>query len=218
MKFKKNIVAYLLSIAMCFTIVGAAALTLEQVKELITQTEQEIVVCEENKEDAHSCADILRKMGYDDDSPFIQEMKRVWNEANEKQNSLQAQLDDLNDQKSQLEWSWDGPVLTRSKGVNYGPSGKETYYNLPMQGVVNAMRNRGYDATNYPYWVRSDGCKMLGPYILVAANLSHHPRCSIVPTSLGLGIVADTGYLGWDHIDIATNWYRRKVRTQKLIV
>ena len=60
MKFKKNIVAYLLSIAMCFTIVGAAALTLEQVKELITQTEQEIVVCEENKEDAHSCADILR--------------------------------------------------------------------------------------------------------------------------------------------------------------
>ena len=210
-KFKKNIIAFIITVSICVSIASAA--TLDQINELIVQTEQNITVCEENKEDAHLCADLLRKMGYEDDSPFIQEMKRVWNEANEKQIALQTQLDDLNTQKSQLEWSWDGPVLTRSKGVNYGPSGKETYYNLNMSGVVSMMRNRGYDSTNYPYWVRADGCKMLGPYIIVAANLSHYPRGSIVPTSLGLGLVCDTGYLGWDHIDIATSWHRRKTRT-----
>jgi hypothetical protein len=68
------------------------------------------------------------------------------------------------------------------------------------------MRNRGYDAVNYPYWVRNDGCKMLGPYIMVAANLSRFPRGSIVSTSLGLGICVDTGHLGWNHIDIAVSW------------
>ena len=28
--------------------------------------------------------------------------------------------------------NWNGPVLSRSKGSVYGPSGKETYYNLNM--------------------------------------------------------------------------------------
>lgn len=101
---------------------------------------------------------------------------------------------------------WKGPVLTRSKGVVHGPSGKETYYNLNMSGVVSIMRNMG---NTDEYWVRDDGCKMLGDYIMVAANLNIHPRGSIVETSLGEGIVCDTGGFAKKNpyqIDIATTW------------
>ena len=86
--------------------------------------------------------------------------------------------------------SWDGPVLTASAGTINGPSGKETYYNLNMSGVVSIMRSLG---NTDEYWVRDDGAKMLGNYVMVAANLNVHPRGSIVETSLGLGIVCDTG-------------------------
>lgn len=105
--------------------------------------------------------------------------------------------------------SWNGAVLTRSAGTVIGPSGKETYYNLDMSGVVSIMRNLGYDSTNYPYWVRSDGCKMLGDYIMCAANLNVHPRGTLVQSSLGMCIVCDTGgfaYSNTTQLDIATTW------------
>ena len=101
---------------------------------------------------------------------------------------------------------WNGSVLSASAGVNYGPTGKETYYNLPMQGVVNIMRGMGYTGE---YWVRADGAKMLGDYVMVAANLSVYPRGTLVPTSLGMGIVCDTGGFaaGNPHqLDLATAW------------
>lgn len=102
--------------------------------------------------------------------------------------------------------TWNGSVLSASAGVNYGPSGKETYYNLDMSGVVSIMRGMG---NNDEYWVRADGCKMLGNYIMVAANLSVHPRGSLVETSLGTGIVCDTGGFASgnaNQLDIATTW------------
>ena len=102
--------------------------------------------------------------------------------------------------------SWNGSVLTPSAGVNYGPSGKETYYNLDMSGVVSIMRGMG---NNDNYWVRSDGAKMLGNYVMVAANLNVHPRGSLVETSLGTGIVCDTGGFAYGNatqLDIATSW------------
>jgi 5'-3' exonuclease len=103
-------------------------------------------------------------------------------------------------------YSWSGSKLSRSRGTVTGPNGKETYYNLNMSGVVNTMRRMGnYDA----YWVRSDGCKMLGNYVMIAANLSKHPRGSIVKTSVGLAIVCDTGGFAKNNpnqVDIATNW------------
>ena len=86
--------------------------------------------------------------------------------------------------------TWDGPVLTASAGVVYGPSGKETYYNLDMSGVISNMNNLGY---YYSYWVRDDGVKMFGGYVMCAAALDIHPRGSLVETSLGTGIVCDTG-------------------------
>lgn len=119
------------------------------------------------------------------------------------------QTQSISDYSSDYSYSYDGSKLTKSKGVNYGPSGKETYYNLPMNGVVRIMRNQGFSEEEYPYWVREDGTKMLGDYIMIAANLDERPRGSLVPTSLGMGLVCDTGGFAstsrtW--IDIATNW------------
>ena len=101
---------------------------------------------------------------------------------------------------------WKGPVLNSTRGTITGPSGKETYYNLNMDGVVSIMRSMG---NNDEYWVRDDGCKMLGDYIMVAADLDIHPRGSLVDTSLGKGIVCDTGsFTNNDpyQLDIAVTW------------
>lgn len=105
--------------------------------------------------------------------------------------------------------SWDGPVLTPSAGVVYGPSGKETYYNLDMSGVISIMRGMGFDEANYPYWVDSRGCKYLGDYIMCAANLDVHPRGTTVESSLGTCLVCDTGgfaYSNANQLDIAVAW------------
>lgn len=102
-----------------------------------------------------------------------------------------------------------GGQLTKSAGVYQGPSGKETYYNLPMDGVVNIMRNAGFSEEEYPYWVREDGVKMLGPYVMVAANLQLRPRGSLVESSLGTAIVCDTGGFAANNstqLDIAVSW------------
>lgn len=106
-------------------------------------------------------------------------------------------------------YSWSGSKLTRSAGVNYGPTGKETYYNLNMSGVVSIMRGMGFSSTDYPYWIRSDGAKMLGNYVMVAADLSVYRRGSTVPTSIGMGLVCDTGGFAASNptqLDIATTW------------
>jgi hypothetical protein len=106
-------------------------------------------------------------------------------------------------------YSWDGPILNSYVGTVQGPNGKETYYNLPMHGVVQIMRDAGFSEAEYPYWVRDDGCKMLGDYIMVAADLSIRPRGSIIETSLGTALVCDTGsFVNYNstQIDVAVNW------------
>ena len=103
----------------------------------------------------------------------------------------------------------DGSVLTKSMGVNYFGSQKETYYNLNMDGVVGIMRGIGFVQEDYPYWIRQDGVKMLGNYVIVAANLNVYPRGSLVETSLGTAIVCDTGEFAYNNplqVDIAVNW------------
>ena len=106
--------------------------------------------------------------------------------------------------------NWDSTHhITPRGGVYKGPSGKETYYNLPMGGVVKIMRNIGFTVEDWPYWEREDGCKMFGDYIMVAADLSIRPRGSLIETSMGTGIVCDTGEFIYDNptqIDIAVNW------------
>ncbi|MBR5048823.1 MAG: bacterial Ig-like domain-containing protein [Erysipelotrichaceae bacterium] len=102
--------------------------------------------------------------------------------------------------------AYKGEKLTKKRGTINGPSGKETYYNLNMDGVIRIMRSRG---NNDPYWIREDGCKMLGDYIMVAANLEIRPRGTLVLTSLGMGIVCDTGAFAHRNVyqlDIAVDW------------
>ena len=86
---------------------------------------------------------------------------------------------------------------------------QETYYDLPMAGVMGFCGQSSYS-------VRSDGVK-IDPdgYILVAASLSRYPRCSVVETSLGLGKVYDTGTFALtnpEQFDIATDWTNRDGR------
>lgn len=99
-----------------------------------------------------------------------------------------------------------GGCLTPSGGVHNGPSGLETYYNLPMDGVIQQARNFGIEGE---YWIRPDGCKMYGNYIILACNRDVHPMGSLVETSLGTGISLDTGGFAEGNptqVDVATTW------------
>lgn len=79
---------------------------------------------------------------------------------------------------------------------------KETFYDLNMGVVIN------YCGVSYS--VREDGAKVdQDGYVLVAANLSRYPRCSVVETSLGPGKVYDTGGFAAsnpEQFDLATDW------------
>lgn len=101
-----------------------------------------------------------------------------------------------------------GGGLSKAKGVNMfvdskGVTHRETYYDLNMAGVMKACGGGTYT-------VRADGAKVdQAGYILIAANLSRYPRCSVVETSLGLGKVYDTGGFASTHpdgYDLATDW------------
>ena len=107
---------------------------------------------------------------------------------------------------SSIPTEWSGKRLTKQAGTVQGPSGKETYYNLNMSGIVSRLHRMGYSGE---YWVRDDGVKMFGNYILVAASFDIRPIGTILPTSLGMGIVADTGGFARYNkyqLDIATTW------------
>ena len=121
--------------------------------------------------------------------------------------SLEEDIENSEEYKAiQGAFDYGGPVLTRSRGTITGPSGKETYYNLNMSGCISIMNGRGF---NEPYWVRSDGVKMYGYYVMCAAGLSIRPKGSIVESSNGLAIVVDTGGFASRNprqLDIAVTW------------
>ena len=96
--------------------------------------------------------------------------------------------------------------LTPTGGVYWYGEQKETWYNLPMEGVIAQAQNNGIYGE---YWVREDGVKMYGDYIMLACNRSVHPMGSLVETSLGTGISLDTGAfadINPYQVDIAVNW------------
>ena len=104
------------------------------------------------------------------------------------------------------DYEWDGDVINSYVGTVKGPSGKETFYNLPMGGVIDIMESLGYTGE---YWVREDGAKMFGDFIMVAAELGSRPKGTIIKTSLGWAVVCDTGgFTKWNptQLDIATAW------------
>lgn len=95
--------------------------------------------------------------------------------------------------------------LNKRDGVNYYKGTKETYYNLPMDRVLErADRNFG---SHHKRWVNADGCKMYGPYIICAGPVEMYGE--IVETSLGEGIILDTGAFCLENkhaLDLATTW------------
>ena len=108
-----------------------------------------------------------------------------------------------------------GNHLTQIGGVFQGPSGKETYYNMNMaKSLYNSQHGEGgfeycEEMRDMKYSVRDDGVKMIGPYIMVAANLQTHPKGSIVETSLGTAIVVDECEAAASDrtlLDVATTW------------
>ncbi len=97
--------------------------------------------------------------------------------------------------------------LTATKGIAYGPVGKESYYNLDMSMIVCRMQRKAFPGV---YWIRQDGCKMYGAFVMVAADFNIFPIGSIVPTTLGPSVVTDTGSFTRNGsgvmFDIATSW------------
>ena len=107
------------------------------------------------------------------------------------------------------------PIEMGGLGFYDGPSGKESYWTANYDFVSKTMTAYGFTVEKYPYWIREDGCQMLGEYIICAANIDKHPYGSLIETSLGTGIVCDTGGSFYEEysgdyfvreLDIATIW------------
>lgn len=119
--------------------------------------------------------------------------RRAEAEAAEKKKALEQQQ-----QQQTYSAPSGGGVLTPSSGINWFNGRKETYYNLDMSGVIANAKNMGIQGD---YWVRGDGVKMYGNYVIVAAQMD---KGTIIETSLGTGIVLD--YCPAGTIDIAVSW------------
>lgn len=95
-------------------------------------------------------------------------------------------------------------ILTARLGTIQYEGHKETWYNLNMNKVIERA-DKAFGMTDL-YWVRDDGCKMYGPWIICAGHPSAI-RYSLVETSRGTGIILDTHTVDdITLIDIATNW------------
>lgn len=115
-------------------------------------------------------------------------------------------------QKEKLPTKKERKPLTKSAGTVTWPSGKETYYNLPMNWVVDSLRRKWFDGE---FWVRADGVKMYGKHVMVAAPKGKYKTWEIIPTTLWAGIVCDTGAMKWNRIDIAVNWSNKSSKKKK---
>lgn len=96
-------------------------------------------------------------------------------------------------------------MLTAKAGKIHNPETgfTESWYDLPMEKVVSRAQNMGIPAE---LWIREDGVKMFGPWVIVAAHPSV-TRYSRIQTSLGEGIVLDRHTCSDPQlIDIATDW------------
>lgn len=100
----------------------------------------------------------------------------------------------------------EGKVLTKKGGINTFEGHQESWYNLKMTKVIQRAQANGITGV---YWENSDGLKMYGSYIIVAANYDIYPYGSLVNTSRGIGVVLDTGEFIKKNptmIDLAVAW------------
>ena len=124
---------------------------------------------------------------------------------------LQEEIELLETQVIELGTKIQGPsyapgTLNKASGVAYYDGHRETWYNLDMNTVVAIAHSRGIEGE---YWIREDGAKMLGEFIMIAADQNVHPYGSYVDVSMGTGVVVDSGsfiYSDPYQIDVAVNW------------
>lgn len=80
--------------------------------------------------------------------------------------------------------------------------GVEHYYYPSFDVIEKVAEYCGFDGS---LWVRDDGVVMCGDYVVIAAD---KPYGTVLPTSLGKGIVLDTGWFDdVNTLDIATVWW-----------
>ena len=95
-------------------------------------------------------------------------------------------------------------ILTAKLGRIEYMGHTETWYDLNMNKVVENTDNAL--GLSDMYWVRDDGVKCYGQWVIVASHPSV-TRYSIVDTSLGTGIVLDRHEMSDKNLyDIATTW------------
>ena len=175
----------------------------EETATLFNSTEQELALGQSSYDEEEEKKTAFFTSNLESDKSEEEEDKKQEESQDEKKTEKASEE---SKDKDQEEVEWDGPVLDPYVGTVMGPSGKETYYNLDMSGIVEIMRSMG---NTDEYYVREDGCKMLGDYIMCAANLDVHPRGSLVQSSLGMCIVCDTGGFAAsdpNQLDIAVAW------------
>ena len=178
-----------------------------EVETTLNAIETTEVVPDVTEESATECTEAVTE-GVSEEV-YTEDYEEDYEEGLEEVSEEDNEEDYEEDAEEAPDYSWEGSVLTPSSGVNYGPSGMETYYNLPMEGVVNIMRDAGFSEEDYPYHISDNGCKMLGDYIMVAADFNIRPRGTVIETSLGMGLVCDTGsftYSCSEGLDIAVSW------------
>ena len=73
-------------------------------------------------------------------------VKKVEEEKAKKKAEEEAKNSESSRTATSIKYTYSGSVLSKSKGTNNGPSGKETYYNLNMSRVVAAMGRFGYSS------------------------------------------------------------------------
>lgn len=130
-----------------------------------------------------------------EETPVVEESVPV---TYEQPTSTYTQTYSTSTQNYNYNTNYSSGVLTPSGGVNSFNGNTETYYNLDMSGVIANAQSMGIQGN---YWVRDDGVKMYGDYVIVA---SQHDKGSIIETSLGTGIVLD--YCPAGTVDVATAW------------
>ena len=198
--FKKNFIFLLLTVIIVMVVKGNAnaALPLSSYS-LKTKTEIDNIV------------DNAVELAGDNATAQAEAKKHTLAKIKTEQKAIREHIKEMNDERIALDKRKEaGEVLTADSGVYmYDDYQRETYYNLDMSKVISVMRDMGFNEKDFPYWVREDGCKMLGDYIIVAADLSIHPRGTIMETSLGPALVCDTGgftvYYPYG-VDIAVTW------------
>ena len=135
--------------------------------------------------------------------------KATTEEVTTEEVTTEAATEYVEESTTEVTYTYEGTKLSTVIGRNHFNGHDETFYNLDMSLVVEYMREAGFSEDEYPYWVREDGCKMFGDYIIIASNLERYPKGTLSETSLGIGIVCDTGTFAKtkpEDVDIATTW------------